>query len=240
MLSDKYHAQAAAANSRRLLGLAGLWFLVGNAGWAYTLGMPRITPLFITQVYRASLPAGLTSQLAAACHAIAADDRAGQAWSRAKGYRGYTSYASLNDLAWRAPEFADLTAAIDRHASAFARALDLDLGGRRLVMDSLWINVLEPGGHHAAHIHPNSVLSGTCYVEVPAGSSAIRFEDPRLAQMMAAPPRKSTARRANRSFVDIAPRPGTLLLWESWLRHEVPVNGARKPRTSVSFNYRWE
>jgi uncharacterized protein (TIGR02466 family) len=28
-------------------------------------------------------------------------------------------------------------------------------------------------------------------------------------------------------------------MWESWLRHEVPANGAKTPRISVSFNYAW-
>jgi len=27
------------------------------------------------------------------------------------------------------------------------------------------------------------------------------------------------------------------LLWESWLRHEVPLNRARGERISISFNY---
>ena len=32
---------------------------------------------------------------------------------------------------------------------------------------------------------------------------------------------------------------GTVLLWESFLRHEVPVNRSADERISVSFNYRW-
>ena len=35
------------------------------------------------------------------------------------------------------------------------------------------------------------------------------------------------------------PRPGLLLMWESWLRHEVPLNEAESERISVSFNYAW-
>ncbi len=104
--------------------------------------------------------------------------------------------------------------------------------------DSLWINVLDPGGFHTAHIHPHSAVSGTLYVAIPKGASAIRFEDPRLPQMMSAPPRRPRAREENRTFLSFEPKPGTLLLWESYLRHEVPVN-ARGERISVSFNYRW-
>ncbi|MFM9942095.1 MAG: TIGR02466 family protein [Hyphomicrobiaceae bacterium] len=204
--------------------------------------MPRLDTLFVTRIKRAELGArarDLIDGVRTTCLAIAEEDRAGQAWCREHGYRGYTSYASLDDLVRRASVFDDLVRRIDPKVAAFARTLDLDLGGRRLVLDSLWINVLEPGGHHTAHIHPHAVVSGTFYVDVPKGASAIRFEDPRLTQMMAAPPRKAQARMANRTFVSVEPKVGTLLLWESWLRHEVPVNNARRARISLSFNYRW-
>ena len=42
-----------------------------------------------------------------------------------------------------------------------------------------------------------------------------------------------------RTFVTVAPSPGTVLLWESWLRHEVPAGAGKGDRISVSFNYRW-
>ena len=203
--------------------------------------MPKIENLFATPIYRASLGGregrGLVGDLEAACAAIAEGDRAGQAWCKANGYRGYTSYASLDDLAWRDPVIAELVAVLDGHVAAFARSLDYDLGGKRLVCDSIWINRLDPGGFHAGHIHPHSAISGTCYVAVPPGASAIRFEDPRLAMLMAAPTRRASARRGNRTFVEIVPEPGTVLLWESFLRHEVPVNAAKSPRVSISFNY---
>ena len=202
------------------------------------------TQHFATSIYRAELarsaPARrLNDDLHKSCWSIAEADVAGQSWCADNGYQGYTSYASLNDLTWRDPAFAALGKAIDPHVAHFARALDFDLAGEMLQLDSLWINILEPGGHHAAHIHPHSAVSGTYYVAVPDGASAIRFEDPRLALMMAAPPRKSRSRAENRTFVSIAPRQGTLLLWESWLRHEVPVNTASDARISISFNYRW-
>ena len=200
--------------------------------------MPTVDALFVTKLYRAELAddgGRLGADLDAACRSIAADDAAGRRWSRRNGYPGYTSYASLNDLPWRVPAFADLVKAIDRHVAAFAGELDFDLKGK-LKLDSLWINVLDPRGVHTGHIHPHSAVSGTYYVSVPDGAGAIRFEDPRLPLMMAAPPRKRKARDENRLFATVAPRAGTLLLWESWLRHEVPFNGAQEQRISVSFN----
>lgn len=205
--------------------------------------MATIESLFATPIYRAELMGRaaarrLNDELMASCIAIAGDDEAGQAWCAANGYRGYTSYASLNDLAWRAPVFEDLVRLVDPHVAAFAKAAELDLERRQLVVDNIWINVLEPGGHHAGHIHPHGVVSGTYYVDVPAGASAIRFEDPRLPLMMASPPRRQRASRGAQTFVSVAPKSGTVLLWESWLRHEVPVNTAEAERISVSFNYK--
>jgi len=191
--------------------------------------------LFVTRLYKGRIAP--PRDLEKTCLGLAAEDKAGQRWSKDHGYGGYTSYASLNDLPLRASIFADLERAIARHVADFARELQFDMGGRRLKLDSLWLNVMHKGAVHTPHIHPHSVISGAYYVTAPPGSGAIRFEDPRLGLMMAAPPRKPNARPENRSFVDVAPKPGTLLLWESWLRHGVEPNGARGRRISVSFNY---
>jgi uncharacterized protein (TIGR02466 family) len=191
--------------------------------------------LFATRLYKARIAA--PEALGKTCLGVAAEDKAGQRWSREHGYDGYTSYASLNDLPRRATLFDELEQKVARHVAAFARELQFDLGRDKLKLDSLWINVMNKGAVHAPHIHPHSAISGTYYVRVPPASGAIRFEDPRLAMMMAAPPRKKNARAENRSFVDVVPKTGMLLLWESWLRHGVQTNGAREPRVSVSFNY---
>lgn len=203
--------------------------------------MPSIENLFVTKLYRAELSGKgarrLVADLDHACRTIAMDDVAGQKWAEDNNYPGYTSYASLNDLPERDPAFADLVQILDPHVAAFAAAAEFDLGSKTLFLDSIWINVLEPGGFHASHIHPQSVISGTLYIAVPKGASAIKFEDPRLPMMMVAPPRKPRAHREHRAFVSAEPKPGSLLLWESWLRHEVPMNTAEEERISISFNY---
>lgn len=203
-----------------------------------------VRSLFVTRVYEASLSADrgfaeLNAELEAACLALAEEDMAGRAWCREHRYGGYTSYASLDDLPQRMSVFDLLKRRLDKHAAQFARDLHFDLGGARLKMNSLWVNMLKPGAAHTSHIHPHSVLSGTVYVRTPPGASALKLEDPRLAMMMAAPPRTADAPEDTRSFVYLRPEPGTILMWESWLRHEVEANGAKIPRISISFNYGW-
>lgn len=193
--------------------------------------------LFPTRLYRAQLSGARNALLEKTCLGLAAEDRAGRRWAREHGYGGYTSYASLDDLTRRASVIEELERDIARHVAQFARGAQFDLGGRRLKLDSLWVNVMDRHAIHAPHIHPHAAVSGTYYVRVPPRAGNIRFEDPRLAMMMAAPPRKKSARLENRSFVDVAPRPGLLLLWESWLRHGVEPNKSAQSRISISFNY---
>jgi uncharacterized protein (TIGR02466 family) len=203
--------------------------------------MTEIKTLFVTKLYRAALEdaRALNADLLKSCRAIAEDDAAGRAWSKEKGYKGYKSYASLDDLPKRDPSIAALKQVLDKQAAKFARELHLDLAGRKLKLDSIWINVLEPGGAHSGHIHPHSVVSGTYYVDTPAGASALKLEDPRHAMMMAAPPRLEDAPEDERTFVYVTPKAGDVLMWESYLRHEVVANAARKSRVSISFNYGW-
>ena len=202
-----------------------------------------LTNLFTTPLYHARLsdhgPGIDGDELLATCYSVAEDDEAGQAWCETEGYPGYTSYASLTDLPWRMPIFAELVKALDAHVAEFAQALAFDLGDRGLELEDIWINILPEGGIHTGHIHPHSVISGTTYVAMPEGTSAIKFEDPRLPFMMAAPPRRKDAAQHLRQFHYVAPKVGDVLLWESWLRHEVPMNMAEEDRVSVSFNYKW-
>ena len=196
--------------------------------------------LFATRFYEGDLgdPA-LLAELEAAALDLAREDRAGRAWSRAQGYPGYTSYASLDDLPSRNPAFADLRRALDSHIRRYADEAYLELAGRRPRLDSLWVNVMKgSGGHHSGHIHPHSIISGTLYVRVPEGAAGLKLEDPRLPMMMAAPLRRADAPEDARTFVYAETKPGGVFLWESWLRHEVPAGRAKSERISISFNYR--
>ena len=189
-----------------------------------------VRTLFATRLYEADLgSADLLAELAHSIRTFATDDAAGRRWSAEHHYPGYTSYASLNDLPKRDPAFAELARPLARHAATFAKECAFD-SPRKPRLDSLWANLLKSGGQHSGHIHPHSILSGTLYVEAPPNTGAIRFEDPRLPLMMAAPLRPDT-------FVSIQPRPGLLLMWESWLRHEVLRGSGKGERLSISFNF---
>lgn len=203
-----------------------------------------IRRVFPTLIYQEPLAArarvaSLNRQLTAEIADVSDLDGAGVKWSDENYPNGFTSYGSANELHRFSPTFAALEKAIDGHVKKFVKALELDLGGRPLRMTNCWANVMQANSYHGMHLHPLAVLSGTYYVSVPKGASCLKFEDPRLAFFMGAPPRKENCRPENRTFLKIPAEAGKLVLFESWLRHEVPLHPGPEPRVSVSFNYGW-
>ncbi len=194
--------------------------------------------LFPTLVREEDLSGGdLRERLEAVCWLLADEDQAGNDWCDEQGYDGYTSYASLDDLPERFPEFAALKDQLDAAAARFAEELHWDMNGFALQLDAFWVNMLGEGGSHSGHIHPGSVISGTYYVSLPEGAGQLKLEDPRLARMMAAPQPLDDAPETARRFVYLQPQEAHAFFWESWLRHEVMPNRGEEVRISVSFNY---
>ena len=202
-----------------------------------------VRALFPTHVYTAALPARTAAPLNAAllreCQQLRRDDAAGRRWSASNYPGGYTSYGSVARMQRVSPTFERLERLIDRHVRRFAAALAFDLRDRELAMTDCWVNLMRRGAAHGLHLHPLSVISGTYYVATPPGAPGLKLEDPRLDRMMAAPPRRADAPAERRPWVVLPVRAGSLVLFESWLRHEVPAHGGRGERASISFNYSW-
>jgi uncharacterized protein (TIGR02466 family) len=196
---------------------------------------------FPTLVYNARLRRSrwraLNDQLLRECRQLREDDAAGRRWS-AKSYPGgYTSYNSVSRLHRVSPTFAALERHVSTHVKAFARRLEFDLTGRALAMTDCWVNIMPRSVVHGLHLHPLSTISGTYYVLTPSGCPGIKFEDPRLDRFMAAPPKRADA--AHRPWAVLPAEAGDVVLFESWLRHEVAANPLKAERISISFNYGW-
>lgn len=207
-----------------------------------TGGMPT-RAWFPTLIYHEPLQSGglarFNDELAAECRQLREFDAAGRRWS-AKNYPGgYTSYASMNELHKFSSTFAALERRLTAHVRRFAAQLDMDLRGRAVRMTDFWVNIMPESAAHSLHLHPLSFISGTYYVVTPRGCPGLKFEDPRLDKFMAAPPKAAGARPANRTHITYPAQAGHVILFESWLRHEVAPNRTAAERISVSFNYNW-
>jgi len=115
----------------------------------------------------------------------------------------------------------------------------LQLPPRRLEIERAWINLFQPGAQEALHSHDGSILSCSYYVEAPENCGNIAFPDP------------IGARRSYREFTQTAgegfltlremtfePKPGRIVMFESWVPHAVNCNKSDKVRISIAVNLR--
>lgn len=170
-------------------------------------------------------------------------DREGQRWSEKNYWGGYTSYSSTSQSFDKLYRFSSTFEALEKkirpQVLKFAQSLFWDFEPLDLKISTMWVNVMPQGTSHSFHHHPLSVISGTFYVKVPKGSSGIQFEDPRLSLMMATPPRNSKTPPSQLPHFSLNPQEGDLVLFESWMKHQVPPQPVKSERVSVSFNYDW-
>jgi uncharacterized protein (TIGR02466 family) len=102
--------------------------------------------------------------------------------------------------------------------------------------NNAWAMVNRLGDSTRAHLHPNSLFSGVVYLQATPGGGAIAFLDPRAGAQVLLPPLRAGAEGAFSGRVRRQPEPGLLLLFPTWLWHEVEPSAAELPRISVSFN----
>jgi len=202
-----------------------------------------VRAFFPTLIYSEPLQqaglARLNAEIADECRNLRDYDAAGRKWSAVNYPGGYTSYASLNQLQRFSSTFTALEKKLNQHVKAFSAALEFDLRKKTFAMTDCWVNIMPPTAAHSLHLHPLAFISGTYYVATPPGCSGLKFEDPRLDRFMAAPPKRTDAKPEHRAHYTYPAVAGNVILFESWLRHEVAANRVDAERISISFNYNW-
>lgn len=114
----------------------------------------------------------------------------------------------------------------------------------KLIM-KMWINVLNPGGLNVRHNHPNCHLSGVFYIRTPPGSGILRIYSPQrfpdsmdslTPEFRLKIPLKNGGNRLSSNRIDVQIKPGLLVLFPSYLVHEVIASKADTKRISFAFN----
>lgn len=111
----------------------------------------------------------------------------------------------------------------------------------------LWISMftseMTMDDEHTTHDHPGALLSGLIYLKTPPGSSKLEFYHPRNTSpawskyITETSPHDTELFRIKDGFrIEVNPRPGLFLFWESWAKHRVPPNQSSKGRTTMVFN----
>jgi uncharacterized protein (TIGR02466 family) len=155
-------------------------------------------------------------------------DREGEKWSNVLGWH------SVNNLHQR-ESFGEFNKIILLNVLEIASFLRWDLQKFSLEITTCWAIINGKMAYNSVHNHPNSILSGVYYLQVPANCGGIYFSDPRPASQMLIPP---VAEFNLWTFpkVSYKPHAGTMLIFPSWLLHGVEMNMSEELRISLSFN----
>jgi uncharacterized protein (TIGR02466 family) len=103
-----------------------------------------------------------------------------------------------------------------------------------------WVNMNSPGEGTHLHAHPNSIVSGVYYMDIPETSGVIRFH--RTKQNISyymeptVDPTHASGNFWAYDFIDITVKTGDLLLFPSWVQHSVPINPTKEIRWSLAIN----
>jgi uncharacterized protein (TIGR02466 family) len=104
-----------------------------------------------------------------------------------------------------------------------------------LRLDNIWININERGDYNGKHYHPSSAFSGTIYIQVDENTGRIRFYDD-SSPMKHYPLKLSDSSKVFNQIVTYTPKNGMLILFPSWMPHDVEESSSDMTRISISFN----
>jgi uncharacterized protein (TIGR02466 family) len=139
-------------------------------------------------------------------------------------------WQSSNIVLSEHPEFFELEQKLLEAIKSMAFDVQNDL---RLRLDNVWININNKNNYNEKHVHPVSAFSGVFYVCANENSGNIKFS---VASSIEHYPVSLTNPKIIHNSVELAPQPGKLLLFPSWLHHEVLPSHDEETRISIAFN----
>jgi uncharacterized protein (TIGR02466 family) len=194
--------------------------------------IPRVTPaldsfdLFPTRIWQARL----TPLVPHLHHWVRAALDMRAATPKPAGRTVRQGWNSADMAVLERPDFAPLKFAI--HAACASALGEMGEPTIAFTLQS-WINLHDRGGFNFLHLHEGSLLSGSFYLQVPAGSGEFVFRDPRPGVIHGS--FKGGAPNGH-GDIHVAPSAGLLVLFPCWMEHYVEPHESDEPRISVAFN----
>ena len=100
---------------------------------------------------------------------------------------------------------------------------------------AMWAIINKKNSYNVRHNHQNCYLSSAYYIKKPENSGDITFHDPKESKTYRFPEVEKHTNYSAES-VTIKPEEGDLLIFPSYLYHDVGVNLSDEERVVVSFN----
>jgi len=145
------------------------------------------------------------------------------------------NYFSNNFSVLEEESMSEISAVIHAHI----RKYQLEVCGMNLqdfyITDS-WIARTPPGGKHIIHNHPNSILSGTFYINVPQDSALLFYTEVEMFKTFKFWFDYSKETDYNRTITRVPVKTSDIVIFPSWLNHGVELNNSNQERIVIGFN----
>ena len=160
-----------------------------------------------------------------------------------KQFRNYANHIStygdvdITNKLNRDPRLSSLTNFIVTEGRKLLEFQNVDSSEYRFTVSYL-INKIGKDATHQCHSHPGSILSGCFYLKTVVDSPPLIFKDPReyykyiyYKQVFG---RNSAYTLLPEHAVTV--HDGLIMIWPSWLEHEVPLSSSDCDRITIAFN----
>ena len=149
----------------------------------------------------------------------------------------YTTMTNEGRLQGRSAfkEFADFAKTC---AMQFGSIMSYKFGDKNMHLNDCWLNIYTAGHSQDTHVHQNNLISAVYFVAAPAGCSGLMFYSPRQYAMIQ--PDLTEITPINAIQTEYTPSPGDLVLFDSAVKHSVPVNETEAERITIAMNFSLE
>jgi uncharacterized protein (TIGR02466 family) len=142
---------------------------------------------------------------------------------------------SLIDL----PKFEEIQKYIGETSWDILNNMGYDLSNYELFFTDFWVQEFaeKGGGHHEGHVHHDSHISGFYFLKCSDKTSFPVFHEPRLGKLITQLPLKNEKEITfGTEKVSYKPKPGTIIFFPSFLKHQYVVDNGIEPFRFIHFN----
>jgi uncharacterized protein (TIGR02466 family) len=156
-----------------------------------------------------------------------------------KYYDAANSNAAIDQTAHMAndPDLKFLVDYLILASNTILREQGYDMDKYELYVSGLWGQDVKCNGSTNVHVHKNSQICGWFFLETPEGGAYPVYHEPRINKQMVELDYKQETELTNASsqvhFNNI--KPGTILISNSWMQHQLIQNNVQAQTKSVHF-----
>ena len=149
-------------------------------------------------------------------------------------FKNEGNYASLDTYILNQEPFKKLKKELQKHIDEYVEKIYTPEKKTKLYITQSWLNYTNETEYHHAHQHPNSIVSGVFYFDADIKFDSIQFHRLDSKRTIQIVPREYHHFNSDSWVFEV--ETGDLVLFPSYLKHNVKNKKGKNTRISLAFN----